>query len=848
MIVTRGPQGAGKTTTMRELGLMPYVLGGDAIRGLLAAPVLGVDGRLGISQDHERRVWGMLFDLLGSRMSRGELVVVDATHRRASDFGKVRSLAAEHRYEVLCLDFSTVPLERCLAQNAARDPIAVVPETVLRNTWEACQRGQVPDDIRRVLWGDDGGHLAEVRAFLDVPVRDLSDYEGVLHIGDLQGCSTPVFGPGGLLEHGPRPGWFHVFVGDLCDRGVENDAVVRHMLELAGRDDVAIVWGNHEDHLLRFARGQVAHSTEFEARTAPQLRAAGITPEDVARLLAPMVEAFPYRWRGHQVLVTHAGLSVVPERLVAISSLQLAKGTGHYNDPVDARFDRLADPAWAQVHGHRNPSWLPVQASPRSFNLEGGVEVGGWLRAVALSDDGWTPIEIASTVFRSLGERVAFGMVHDSRLLPTWADASLPARPTVSDAWLTSLQEHDHIKARPSTSRPHIASYNFTRDAFLRKQWDATNLTARGLFVDHESREIAARSYDKFFNVGERPETRMEALETGLVFPVTLYVKENGYLGIVGYDATQDSLLYASKSSLESEHAEWLRERLEAALSPGQLDALRVYLRDTHTSLVFEVIEPERDPHPIDYDAPRLVLLDVIRRHPTFQRLDHDRLIKLGKSFGLEVKERAMSFEDFAGFARFVEVCSAPDWTWRGSPVEGFVIEDSAGFQTKLKLHYYAFWKRLRGIKDRVLRIRGTTRPLQRDLSDPAIRAFHDWAVTQPDEVLAQDIGRVRKRYLGDGGVEPVAARVAPVAPDPAVVGFERALQGLASAVEAGAELKDATARQLLGRALEHDGVAAVLAAHPLRDRLLLAVSDPVWRAEAGEALGVDLDATEAPL
>lgn len=40
-------------------------------------------------------------------------------------------------------------------------------------------------------------------------------------------------------------------------------------------------------------------------------------------------------------------------------------------------------------------------------------------------------------------------------------------------------------------------------------------------------------------------------LQNKLQFPVTAYVKENGFLGLVSYDEYNDDLLIASKSTIE---------------------------------------------------------------------------------------------------------------------------------------------------------------------------------------------------------------------------------------------------------------------------------------------------------
>lgn len=69
-----------------------------------------------------------------------------------------------------------------------------------------------------------------------------------------------------------------------------------------------------------------------------------------------------------------------------------------------------------------------------------------------------------------------------------------------------------------------------------------------------------ARSYPKFFNVNERAETRFNMLQYKLKFPVTAYVKENGFLGMVSYNPDTDDFFIASKSTPESEYAGWVRE------------------------------------------------------------------------------------------------------------------------------------------------------------------------------------------------------------------------------------------------------------------------------------------------
>ena len=839
LLLTRGPQGSGKSTVLRQLGLEPWAMSADDLRRIYSSPVMGVDGTLGIDQSTNGRAWATLLSVLDERMERGELVVVDATHPRPRDLAPYRRLARKHRYRLAVLDLSTLPLGVVLARNAARPEPVRVPAGVVEATWTACREYAVPSDLHRIPWSEDDAHLAGVDAWLDEPVLDLSRWSEVHHLGDLHGSLTPLLeylGPDGLRDDA-----FYCLVGDLCDRGLEDGALLRWVLDHAlGRDNVRIHWGNHEDALHQWATGQEVGSTEFTERTLPQILAAGVTPKAVDTLCDALVDVTRYRFHDHRVLVTHAGLSTVPPRPALVSSRQYAKGTGHFGDPVDARFDRHAPDGWVQVHGHRNSHDRPIQASERSLNLEGAIELGGSLRAAVLRPEGWSTREVRNRVFKPLHQRIGDPWMPFEHLLPPWFDGDLPDAPRLSEEDLRGLLDHPLVHAKPSASRPHLVALNFSRDAFIRREWDELTLRARGLFVDAETREIAARSYDKFFNLGERPETRPEALEQSLRFPVHVYVKENGYLGILGWDAREDELLWASKSTPDSNFARWFRELGEAALPEGRRDLLGRYLRDVQATAVFEVIDPVRDPHIIAYDEPHLVLLDVVRRHRDIQRLPYAQLQRLGERLGLRVKERAMTFRDWRGLAGWLEACTRPGWTFRGREVEGFVLEDAAGFLTKLKLDTYNLWKRMRSLKERVRRVRGTGRPLERDLSDPRVAEFHAWLMEQPDAVLDEDIVALRGRY--ERGERPT---VAWSPPQEAVVDRDlaaiRAMVRSLAAKGPAYELSPRTADTLLRKALANDAASAELRGTELATRAVRASTPGEDRNTAAELLGVDI-------
>ena len=136
-------------------------------------------------------------------------------------------------------------------------------------------------------------------------------------------------------------------------------------------------------------------------------------------------------------------------------------------------------------------------------------------------------------------------------------------------------------------------------------------MLARGLFVEQDGRDwrVRGRSYHKFFYEDERgvPFMARAELPRMLVVPLTCYVKENGFLGIVfgrpGRNGAPAELVAASKSTTAGPFAERLRAMLVAHLAARGVtpEQLAEQLVADNVSLVFEAIDPVFDPHIIKY-------------------------------------------------------------------------------------------------------------------------------------------------------------------------------------------------------------------------------------------------------
>ena len=188
----------------------------------------------------------------------------------------------------------------------------------------------------------------------------------------------------------------------------------------------------------------------------------------------------------------------------------------------------------------------------------------------------------------------------------------------------------------------------------------------------------------------------MASLSYKLKFPVTAYVKENGFLGLVSYNPETDDFFIASKSTPEGPYAKWMKESF---LSHGKhLDALRLYLKENDVTLVFECVDMENDPHIIKYDKSRLFLLDIVKNTIKFEKLPYAQTSWIAATYGFNVKEEAATLKDWAEFNAWYNEVTDNNYLYFGKHIEGFVIEDATGFMVKIKGAYYNLWKHMRSV------------------------------------------------------------------------------------------------------------------------------------------------------
>lgn len=535
---------------------------------------------------------------------------------------------------------------------------------------------------------------------------DFSEYKKVYCIGDVRGCNIVLqeyFSSAG----GVREDEMYIFLGNYTDRGIQNAVTIQFLLSIKDRKNVPLLEGKSDRTLWLWANDVTIRNQEFVSTTQKELEQAKIEKKDIRQLYRKFAQCAYFRFGDREYLVTHAGLSTIPGNLTLIATDQMLKGIGKANQvkEVADTFAATTAEKCCQIHAGRNVMRFPIQVNDKAFNLEGQVEYGGYLRCIQISSSGIDTTEIKNEVYK-LPEILTEVEIEEKSIAEI----------------IKELRRNPFVEEKAFGV---ISSFNYTEKAFFDSVWDEQMVKARGLFIDTKREKVVTRSYEKFFNTNERPETKLDMLQYKMQFPVTVYIKENGFLGIISYNEETDDLLIASKSSLEGSGVEWLKEILYSTVTSENLEAMKKYVKEHNVSMIFECEDPKNDPHIIDYSERKIILLDIVFNQLKFKKLQYDEVCHVASKFGLIPKIKAYEIADWSDYFDWYYDVMEEDYEFEGNPIEGFVIEDSAGYCVKLKLAYYKFWKFMRDIAHEAIR-NGRVRKTAA-LTTPIANEFYGW-------------------------------------------------------------------------------------------------------------------------
>jgi predicted kinase len=401
-VILRGPLASGRTTFVREQGLLPWHVDQSAIEALTCELAYTKDGSLRADRSTRPRARDRVLEALNEKFMRGSFVIFEPTDT-GSPAGRSAVSAADRtilaaieaakswRYEILIIDFASgVTADEIQQRQLSKaDPLGLIDSVnVARNLAHMRRRIGLRDLVCNWTTPVDIMERGGLLSVTEPNVIDIDDFDNIVAIGDIHGCIKTLqsmIGPGG-----PRDDVAYIFTGDYINKGPRSAQVMRYLLEnFEGKKNSFFLRGNHERPLEDWSMHRSVRKKIFNSTTLPDIEACNFSRSEAQRFLAMLLDAARFRWNGNTILATHGGYARPPQWLCLQSAEHLSYGAEDAAFDIDAAWEQgvlcgdIANSANVlQIHGHRNEALLPVCAGSGSFNLEGAVETGGCLRAV----------------------------------------------------------------------------------------------------------------------------------------------------------------------------------------------------------------------------------------------------------------------------------------------------------------------------------------------------------------------------------------------------------------------------------------------------------------------------------
>lgn len=310
LVVLIGPSGSGKSTFARTHFLPTEIVSSDGCRALVS------------DDENDQEATGDAFDLLhhlvGLRLRRGKLTVVDATNVRKEDRASLVKLARAHDVLPVAIALK-LNEDLCHARNEGR-PDRQFGRHVVRNHCIALRRslrGLGREGFRYVFTLETPEAVAAVTIERQKLWTDRRDEPGPFDIvGDVHGCYDELCELLAKLDYQvdpaahaatPPAGRKLIFVGDLVDRGPASPAVLKLAMRMVADGTALCVPGNHDVKLFRKLKGRNVQLTHGLAETMRQLEP---EPDAFKRDAADFIDKLVshYVLDGGRLVVAHAGM------------------------------------------------------------------------------------------------------------------------------------------------------------------------------------------------------------------------------------------------------------------------------------------------------------------------------------------------------------------------------------------------------------------------------------------------------------------------------------------------------------------------------------------------------------
>lgn len=671
LVLVRGLPYSGKSTIIENNRLEDFAISKDKVRLLLASTITDADKITSIAPINEKKVHSIMLEILEERMKNGIFTIIEGIFEKPNSYADYMKLAKKYGYKVYEYNCNE-PLDVLLARREKRTDKFIPADVIIKKylTYPSSLNDSnitnINDFDNKSLYRFDNLGLYE---FTRTRCHTLKGYTGVIVVGDIHSCANVLQR---FLDNNFREDYLFIFLGDYFDRGLEPVRTWNILKNLYTKPNVVMLMGNHEKHMLHYINDE--HITSSIAqKTYDELEKASITKEDLKDFYHSLKKYYMFKIFNKYFLCTHAGTEYFNRKMSLVSNDTLTRNNGNRDMDIDAVYtenviagkckyeDKYCDKHDViQIHGHvKTPTG---NTSKYSYNLEESVEFGG---------------------------RLMFARIKPDKIVVDGYKNKLVERNkkefTVTNEEMNTLINAPRIHIKELEN--NLLSVNFSRETFISKYWSDATIKARGLFIDKSSGEIVARSFDKFFNLEEVPETRFENLEKTLKFPVSVKEKLDGSLGIISL--VNGLVHFFSKTTDKSMHSEILKRLWNQIPSNIRTSLIRL-MYDLNVSIVVEMIDNE-DPHVIHYKQECLYLLAFVKNTLQTKYINiescldtrginlDNKTIKLPKTYHIS--------NDFNDLKNYLENIIPK------VKFEGVVCTDANNFHFKYKSDFYNEWK-----------------------------------------------------------------------------------------------------------------------------------------------------------
>jgi len=227
---------------------------------------------------------------------------------------------------------------------------------------------------------------------------------------------------------------------------------------------------------------------------------------------------------------------------------------------------------------------------------------------------------------------------------------------------LNELVEQGYLR---TSEKDNLILYNYTDATVFEKNWTPETRMCRGLVVNKLTGEVVAKPFEKFFNLGEMPESSLQNLSNDV--PYVCYEKVDGSLGIIFFNPTTNEWDICTRGSFYSDQAIKGKELLKK---------YKFNNLPKNTTILVEIIYPENK-IVIDYGKQeKLVLLSgIVQCFNSFYEYSPQELIEVSKQLEMElVKSYSYSVKEMIELQKTLP-----------KEKEGFVVRFLNGLRVKIK-------------------------------------------------------------------------------------------------------------------------------------------------------------------